>query len=227
MSITLTNLQDRLEPYLLVHIPKENLDILLDADYLRIFNQVANDLNLAACIRWEHFYQKCNATNAEDSDFTNYLLQGNIAKIISFKYEADDWKDQYYGYVDDQIFLKVAPDEDVQLSIHYIRETEDIADAADEVDLPNAVLDDYENLVKVRCRIDYGDYKTMTYEQAIEYYAQKCMRKLPRRNLGGVRRTWFDLSTDDNLYEIKDHWLGLENWTVDVNGIYTHVGGNS
>jgi len=227
MSITLQNLHDRLEPFLLVHIPKENLDLLVDADFLRIFNDVANDLNLAADIRWERFYKKCTTANAEDTDLTNYLLDGDIAKIISFKYKASTWRTQYYSYTADRVVLKVAPSSDTQLYIHYIRDTEDLVDLTDEVDLPDSVVPDFENLIKIRMQIDYGDYKSMTYEGALEFYARKVMAKLPRRNLGGPRRSWLDSSTDDNLYEIKKNWIGMENFAADVSGDYIHVGGNS
>ena len=233
LATTLQNLYDRLEPYLLVHLGKEVLDLLVDADFLREFNRIAQDFNLAVPLRWERYFKETGATHAEDSSYTNYLLQGPIAKVISFKYEDDAWQSQKYSFVNDdinnsgRIILKTAPTEGVQLDLHYIRNLDGLVNPTDELDIPDNVLIDLENLIKVALRIDYGGgFEKMTYEQALEFYAEKARWKIPRRNLGGVRSYWFGLEGDGNKYDIVDHWIGLENFTADVNGDYYYTGDN-
>ena len=226
MAITVQNLKDRLQPYLIHHLPDDVLDILTDDDFVRVFNQVARDLNSAASIRVERFYKKANTTNAADSDLTNYLVQGVIQKVYSLKYIDDDWEGQEYTYTQDRLIFKSAVPEDTQIDMRYLRETEDVTDtAADEIDLPDVVVDDYEQLIKKKFRVDYGDLKDFDYETALQYWAGKVVDKLDYKALSGqdVRGSWMHQTGDGFIYQIEDHYIGLENFTADASGNYFHV----
>ena len=45
MAISRAEVQSRLTPYLLVHLDKNVLDLLTNAEFTSIFNDVAKDLN--------------------------------------------------------------------------------------------------------------------------------------------------------------------------------------
>ena len=227
MAITYQNLKTRLLPYLMTKLDKGVLDLLVDTDFLRKFNQVASDLNSRAFIRTERFYKKTSTTNAEDSDLTNYLLAGVILKVMSFKYEDGDAASQYYTFVQDRIVLKVGPTSGIQMDIYYLRDVEEIADNTDEIDLPDEIVDDFEELVKIKLQVDYGNLSNVDYTQYLDFYANKAQRRahIPKLQ-GGVRGSWLGMSDDKNRYEIVDQYISLDNFITDVNGDYVHVGGN-
>ena len=227
MSITYQNLNDRLRPFLLNKLDKGALDLLVEADFLRKYNQVSSDLNSRAFIRTERYYKKTGTTNAEDSDLTNYLLAGDIIKIMSFKFLDSSSGDQYYAFIDDRLVLKVAPGDGIQMDIHWLRDVEDIEELTDEIDLPDEIVDDFEELVKIKLQVDYGDMNNADYSAALDFYANKAKRRTSIPQLqGGVRGYWFGLSGDQNRYEIVDHQISLDNFTAGAGGNYIHVGGN-
>ena len=149
MSITYQNLNDRLRPFLLAKLDKGVLDLLVDADFLRKYNQVSSDLNSRGFIRTERYYKKTGTTNAEDTELTNYKLAGDILKVMSFKFEDTTCDDQYYTFINDRIVLKVAPGDGIQMDIYWLRDVEDIEELTDEIDLPDEIVDDFEELIKV------------------------------------------------------------------------------
>ncbi len=227
MAITYQNLKDRLLPYLMTKLDKGVLDLLTAADFLRKFNQVASDLNSRAFINTERFYKKTNTTNAEDSDLTNYVLAGVILKVMSFKYTDAASGDQYYTFVNQRIVLKVAPGDGIQMDIYYLRDVAEIVNNADEIDLPDEIVDDFEELVKIKLQVDYGNLTNVDYTQYLDFYANKAQRRahIPKLQ-GGVRGSWLGMSDDKNRYEIVDQYISLANFITDVNGDYVHVGGN-
>ena len=227
MPITYQNLNDRLRPFLLTKLDKGVLDLLVDADFLRKYNQVSSDLNSRAFINTERYYKKTGTTNAEDSDLTNYLLAGDILKIMSFKFLDTSCNNQYYSFINDRIILKVAPGDAIQMDIYWLRDVEVIVELTDEIDLPPEIVDDFEELVKVKLQVDYGDMNNADYSSALDFYANKARRRafIPKLQ-GGVRGYWLGMSEDDNRYEIVDHYISLDNFTASAEGIYYHVGGS-
>jgi hypothetical protein len=207
VAISRAEVQSRLQPYLLVHLDKNVLDLLTNTEFTSIFNDVAKDLNEEAQLNQERWDKTGGSTHAEDAEYTNYLLQGVILRVYSFKFKDEDYAE-------------------IEMDIHYLRQCEDIDILADEIDLPNAVLTDYVELLKVWFRAQYGDAGMGAYEQALVYYGQKAQQQVQNQVLRneGIRRNWFLLDTDDdNLYEIAGQWVGMENF---VRGIadYTWVG---
>jgi len=229
MPISRKRIESRLQPWLPTKLPEQVLDDLVPEDFLDNFNQVANDLNEKAFINVERYYKKTGTDNSEDSLATNYLAQGVILNVLSFKYESSEWKSQYYGFNGDRFFLKVAPDDGIQMDMWYLRQCEDIDVLTDEIDLPEAVYHDYFELLKFKILSDYGLGNVRPYEEMLSYYGAKVLQKIPQVALQneGVRRSWFELNNDDTIYEIGDQWLSLDNWTVDANGDYFHVDGSS
>ena len=225
MPITVQNLHDRLRPYVEIHVPEENQDRLLNADYLRIFNAVARDLNAYANIHVERFYKKTNATNAEDSDLTNYLVQRKIIKVFELRYESSAYEDQYYTYINDRLILKVAPEDEAILDLLYLGDTEDASELTDEIDIPDAIVDDYEQLIKIKIRIDYGGLTNVSYEESLKYWANKAQRKKdrPPLGLGEVKNHMMLLDGDGDIYNITNNYIGIENFISDVNGNYSWV----
>ncbi len=227
MPITYQNLNERLRPFLLTKLDKGVLDLLVDADFLRKYNQVSSDLNSRAFINTERYYKKTGTTNAEDADLTNYLLAGDISEVMSFKFLDTSSIEQYYAFINDRIVLKVAPGDGIQMDIYYLMDVEEIVELTDEIHLPDEIVDDFEELVKVKLQVDYGDMNNADYSAALDFYANKAKRRTPIPQLqGGVRGYNFGLSGDQNRYEIVDHQISLDNFTAGADGNYIHVGGN-
>ena len=226
MSISVQQIHNRLLTYLNVHLPDNVLKALIDTDYIQYYNDVARDMNSIADIRKERFYKKCNSTNAEDDNLLNYLAQGIVLKIYKLKYIDDAYETQYYTYINDRIVLKVTPESNTQMDIHYLRDIEEVEELTDDVDLPDSVIPDYEQLLKVKLLIDYGGRTDLDYEYLLEKYAKKSRTKINDDYKSGVDAYWFGQDGCDSLYDITENWIGIENFTADVNGNYIHVGGN-
>jgi hypothetical protein len=226
VAISKAEVQSRLQPYLLVHFDKKVLDLLTDSDFVRIFNDVAKDLNEEAHLNQERWKNEGSTTTAEDSSITNFLMQGLVLRVYSFKFESSSWQDQRFSYIQDRIVLKESAD-GTDMDIQYLRDCEDVSLDADEIDLPNQVLMDYVNLVEAYLNMKYGEGDAGTYEEALRFYGQKAQMHVQHRAMRdeGVRRSWFDLDTDDNKYDLSDrYWVGMENFTSDASGNYTYVG---
>jgi hypothetical protein len=223
MAISVSEIHSRLQPYLSVHLKEEVVDLLIDTDYLRIMNDVANDLNDRGFLNMERWANTGGSVTAEDSGYTNYLMQGEIQNILSFYYEDSDWETQRYSYTADRVILKDSA-ADVDMDIRYLRKCEDVSLTTDEIDLPEAVLVDYMELLKTRLRIDYGNLTKTDYETALEYYAEKASRKVngPKPKVDGVHRHWF-YDDDDEQYNITSQYIGIENFVADVSGNYSFI----
>lgn len=225
MALAKSRIQALLQPYLTLYLPKEVIDSLVEEDYLEIFNQVAEDLNSRGYLNVERFYKTASTDTAEDSDVTNFLLQGEIEKILDFKYHDDDWEEVRYTYSSDRLALKETAD-GVLLDIHYLRRPEEITIATDEIDLPHQVLPEYLELLKIRFRKDYGDMGDADYEERLIYYAEKARRKIQRPvPMAEVRRSWFQQTGDDHVYVVEpNQYIGLENFVTGVDGNLTYTG---
>jgi hypothetical protein len=224
VAISRAEVQSRLQPYLLTHLDKQVLDLLTNDEFVDVFNDVANDLNETAQLNQERYLETGSDTTAEDDGFTNFLLAGDISRIYSFKFEGSGWRTQKYSYTEDRIVLKDSA-EGIVLDIKYLRKCEDVDVVADEIDLPSSVLMDYVELLRVKFRMDYGNYPAGSYEAALQtYVAIKAQQNVPNMYSGsGIRRNWFQQTGDDNVYEIIDQWISMDNFVADVNGIYTYI----
>ncbi len=226
MSIALTEIKDRLRPFLLAHVDGAVLAMFNDSDFVDIFNDTANDFNDMAMINLERYNKETGSTTAESTDTTyrNYLMQGAISKILYFKYDSESWNTQRYTYTDDRIALKVAPDSGVEMDIRYLRKCEDMTDATDDVDLPDNVLPEYIQLLKARILADYSQNSNIDYEGALLFWSEKAGRKIQRHVVDdlGTFRHWF-YQNDDGLYDITDSWISLDNFVANASGdlIYT------
>ena len=165
----------------------------------------------------ERFYQKTTA------DETNYLVQGDILRVYSFKYENAYYVDQHWTFVGDTIVLKDAPDADIQLDITYLREVELVVDNTDEIDLPDQMSHDFLELVKKKLLVDYAGEDEIVYQNALTIAERKSNKKNFYQNIEGVKRSWFIDSKGDFLYDITDNYVGQENVTADVHAHYYFV----
>lgn len=223
MSINLSEIKDRLRPFLMTHWEPDVLDLMVDDDFLNIFNDVANDLNDEGQINLERFYAKTGSTHAEDSNYTNYLMAGDISKVLSFWYEAADWDDQYYSYTADRIILKETASSGIQMDIRYLRKCEDLVDPTDEVDLPDEVIPEYMELLKKRLLTDYGTQKVESYESALMFYSSKAYGKMNVRIIEKrLSKTWMGQVGGDN-YDITNNYISLDNFVSGVDDNYSYI----
>lgn len=224
MSLSKVKIQNRLSPFLLQTISSEILGLLTEDDFLDIFNSVAADLNDSAQIHIERYFKKTGADNSEDSNYTNYLLDGEIRKIISFKLEDINWENISYAFISDRIILD-KKSTNAQMTILYLRDVEDVSADTDVIDLPESLFEDYLSLLRLRIVQEYGQTPSQTYEEALAYYTEKAQEKLSRTkvNHSKVRREWMQQTGDDFIYMITDKEIGIENFILGQDGNYTHV----
>lgn len=227
MALTLTQIQDRLRPFMLARVDGSVIASLNDTDFLSIYNDTANDLNDIAILNVERYNKETGSVSGESTDTTyrNYKLQGEISKILYFKYLDDDWEDQQYTYDEDRIALKDEPGDGVEMDIRYLRKCEDIADATDEVDLPDSVLPEYLTLLKEKILSDYTK-EDVVYEASLRFWAEKASRKVQKHAVAdiGVLGYWFR-QNDDSLYDITNKWISEDHFAANASGdlIYTET----
>jgi len=224
MGILVSKLKSDLRPWIPINIPPDRLDTLQDSDFVAIFNYVARDMNDLATIRTERFYQKANSDNAEDSDLTNYLVQGVIKKVFELIFNDDAAYNQFYSYTADRLIFKNAITEDTQIDLFYLRDVENITiDDAEEVDLPDTVYHEYLDLVKARIMSDYSMDDSMSYQARLDVIIPQLLRRVAQPVLKNkeVKNTWF--GNDNRYYEITQRFIGIENFVADINGDYSHV----
>jgi len=226
VAISKNRIEARLQPFLLANLKTEVIDVLMPEDFIEIYNEVAHDLNESAQLRVEHFYKKTSATAAEDSNLTNYLLQGIISKIFSFKFETSAWKEARYTYINDRIVFSEAQDAGIQMDIWYLRKCEEVSAGTDEIDLDNSILPEFLELVKVKVLQDYGGMTDIDYENKLQHYGLKARQKIKIHALSdqGIRRSWFEQTGDDTIYEIVGQWISQDNFTTGLDGNLTYVG---
>jgi hypothetical protein len=189
-----------------------------DTEILNIFNQVCDDYNVEAGIRRERYYRETTAGE------TNYEMQGIIRKVYLFKYHDTDFETQYWSHVLDVIVLKNSPGGQVQLDIHYLRATENLANDTDEVDLPDPLLMDYVDLVKKRLEVEYGEKDNAIYTAYLKEKAKMARKGIHKQPIHpGIMRYWGTYATDDSIYDITDNWISNDSLDIDVSGSYYFI----
>jgi len=224
MGILVSKLKSDLRPWIPINIPPDRLDTLQDSDFVAIFNYVARDMNDLATIRTERFYQKATTDNAEDSDLTNYLVQGVIKKVFELIFNDDAAYNQFYSYTAARLIFKNAVTEDTQIDMFYLRDIEDITITdSDEVDLPTSVYHEYLDLVKARITNDFSMDDSMSYQARLDALIPQILRRVAQPVLRNkeVKESWF--GKDDRYYDIEHKFIGIENFVADINGDYSHV----
>lgn len=226
--ILVSKLKSDLRIWVHANIPPEIIDNLQDSDFAVMWNYVARDINDLAQVHVEKFYQKATADNAEDANLTNYLLQGVIRKIFQIYYWDDAASNQYYTWNPNtaRLILKVAAVENTIIEIYYLRDIEEVVstDDTDEVDLPEEAYFEFLDLVKAKLKSDYLRGDDSLYQVKLQAVARQMLIKVKSPLLKTkVQGTWMGGLGDDRYYDITDKYIGIENFTVDVNGIYTHV----
>jgi len=226
LAISINRIQSRLQPFLLANLKPEVIDVLMPEDFVEIYNEVANDLNETAQLRIEHYYKLTSTTSAEDTSMTNFLLQGIIKKVLSFKFETSGWKDIRYTYINDRIVFKAANAAGIQMDIWYLRQCEEVSGNSDEIDLDNSVLPEYLELLKVKIMQDYGGMTDIDYENKLQHYSLKARQKVKIHSLSdqGIRRSWLEQSGDDTVYEIVNQWISQDNFATNLDGDLVYVG---
>jgi hypothetical protein len=218
MSLSLSTLQTEIQIWALRKFSEDKLGDMDDTEILNIFNQVADDYNVEAGIRRERYYNK--TTGGE----TNYEMQGVIRKVYLFKYHDTAFETQYWSFILDTIVLKNSPGGQVQLDIHYLRATENLANPTDEVDLPDSLLLDYVDLVKKRLEVEYGDTDNAVYTAYLKEKAKLARKGVHKQPIHpGVMRNWGTYATDDTIYDITDNWVSNDSVVVDVSGSYYFI----
>lgn len=233
MSLSKTNIQERLKPFLRINLPTEVLQNLRDSDFLAIFNDVARDLNEMAQLHIERFYKMTNSINATPSDATirNYKTQRRILRIYDFRYEDSDYLNQIWTYIredadgDGRIVLKTQPTGAIQMDMWYLGDIEPVADATDEIDLPESMLAEFFELVKKKILVDYGKVEYIDYEQAAIFHSEKVYEKKDSKLMisdGGVKPYWFGMVGDRaSKYDLMKNYVPpADNVTADINGDY-------
>jgi len=84
VAISRAEVESRLKPYLSIHL-EGNTILPTPSESVNIFNDVAKDLNEEAQLNQERWDKVGGSTHAADSLYTNYLLQGIILRIYSFR----------------------------------------------------------------------------------------------------------------------------------------------
>lgn len=196
------------------NLDEDSLTDFIDDEFFELLNKVANDLNVVGSIHVERYYGK--TTDAQ----TNYDIQGEISKVLWFKYESDDWEDQYWTFILDKIVLKEAPDGQIQMDIEYVRKVENVALTADEIDLPEIYMHDFIDLVKRRMLVEFGKSSEMEYEAVLKLKARSAPAKRHHRDTGGTWRHWFIPSKGDDQYDITENWISQDYLLQDVSGDY-------
>lgn len=219
MSLLLSEIKTKMQPYVLRHIDKNTAEWIFDTEFVDIVNYVQNQLNELGYLNAERYYRKTvNGTN-------NYEMAGDIIKIRRFKYEDSTYESQYYAVVQSVygsgethegqfysvIVLKNTPaTSETQMDIHYLRRCFDLTVDSDPLDLPDKYIPEFLELLKIKIRVDFGNEDPALFEKYLDYYANKCRAKSnrPDINEGRVVRYWGRLdATSDLLYDITEKRL--------------------
>ena len=222
--ISKAKIESRLRPWAQAVLDEDQYGMLTPEHLLELFNEACEDLNSHGQVRIERFLKKTGSDLAEDSNKTNYLLNGVIERIISFKYSTSGYETQEYSYISDRLILKTGS-EGVEMDITYLRKTEKIEADSDEIDLPEEIIPEYLALLRVKIMDEMGISAPDAYQDALMAYKEKVQHKLQRPlwKPGEVKRSWMGQSGDDHYGLIKDNYIGIENFTLDVSGNYTYV----
>lgn len=230
MALTFAQLKNNTRPALLAQIPEGKIKFLTNNRLVEVANQVANDLNTKAEIHHQYFYRTTTAAE------TNYVLQGPIARIYKIKLTDIDFLKRYWARVPKdadgygRIVLKTEPDGDELLEVWYLRDILVIdGDDTDEIDLPEAALFDFLDLVKLKILVDLGVVAQAEYDAKFNYATRNINARLDR--MGFIprrpRNFWLgliggstDYPQDEYVYDITKNEKGQENIVADGLGHY-------
>ena len=231
MAISKLAVHTRLRPFLLANVDPKVIDNLIDTDFVLLYNDVAKDLNQGAELRIERFYKTTVAANAAYvSDLTSYKTARKILRILSFKYEDDDWVDQIWTYLyedadgDGRIVLKTTPSGSIQMTVLYLGDIEEVEDDTDEIDLPDNVLPEFVELCKYKLLSDYSEKSNIDYERMVQVFSDKARMKQDRAVTNtGIKPYWLGMTNDEAYkYQILRQWVSAgDNITADLAGNYT------
>jgi len=218
MPFTVADAQERVQFWMLRTFQPDALHNFKDSEFLAILNQVARDMNSRVSLWIERYYK--TTTDGE----TNYELQGKILQVLYFGYENYLWEDQYYSFVEDVIVLKESPAGDIQMDIRYLRDAENVALLTDEIDLPDHVISDFIDLVKIRLKVDFGVENEILYHEFLNAWAIKSAGKLHIKPLKtGTFRYWALPELGDDQYDITDNYVSQDSVVMDVEGDYHFI----
>jgi hypothetical protein len=212
MAYLVNEIQNKVRPELRRRIPIETISLITDTEFFDIINRVQRDINVNCDINWERYHEEC--TVAE----TNYELAGKILKINYFSYEAADWKDQRFTYIDDVIVLETAPDDTFQMDIRYLRDTGDLSSVTDEIDLPDQIMSDFIDLVRTLALVRFSDKPQEIYDGELLQKTTKIRMMFTRRGTlpdKGVFK-YSPISTKSgHTYDITDQWVSSDSVVYD------------
>ena len=214
MPYSLTNIKEIIQPWAVRNIDPNGLSDFTDTEFLDMVNRVQDDLNVAGAINLERRMQTMSA-----GDF-NFQVQGVIIKVLWIFFKSAAWNDQYWGFVQDTLVFKETPTDDVVIDCEYVRKCEDLALAADELDLPEAYMHDFIDLLKKRMQVEFGQLEEALYLQYLEGFGRLAGRKQHTQKTGGTWRHWFIPEKGDDLYDITDNYVSKDSIYTGVDGKY-------
>jgi len=211
----LSEVQNRIQPWAVRNLPPEHLGNFTDEEFVDLVNKVANDLNIYGAINIERCYETLSAGNF------NHDVGGVIMKVFWIFYEDGDYKNQYWGFVDDTLVFKETPGGDVQLDLEYLRKCEDVEDLTDEIDLPEQYMPEFLNLVKDQMKVEFGLVDDSAYMASLTAYGQTAARKKHDFSTKSRWRHWLIPAKGDDLYDITENYVSQDTiYLSAVDGLY-------
>jgi hypothetical protein len=227
MSLTVAEIKSKLQPVVLRFIPPEMQKFVTDDELIDLANMVANDLNRQANIHTKRYYQKTIA------DQNAYEMEGEIIKVNLFKYHSSGYEDQMYAittvsgtsHINSLIVLKDTPTGEIQMEIDYLRSILKVSDTpTDEIDLPDRILNDFLELMKVKIRTEFGNEPPTVYDQYLLLKARQVLATIdPPSSQSGISKSWLPNGTEDTQYDITDQRVSGDHIQANADGTYTWV----
>jgi len=214
MPYSLADIKSLIQPWSLRNFSSDQIHDFDDDEFVEMVNKVQRDLNSYGAINLERRRQTMDA-----GDF-NKQLTGDIVKVIWIKYEDYDYADQYWGFVGDTLVFKETPTNDVVIDCEFLRQCEDVADDTDEVDLPEAYMNDLLDLIKKRMQVEFGQLEEALYYQYLKGLGRDAPIKRHHNRTGGVWRHWFLDEKGDDQYDITDNYVSQDSIYVGDDGLY-------
>ena len=226
MAVTLQNIYDRIQPFLLRSLSAEKLNWIFDSELIVLANAVQEDVNIATYANREKFYQKTDGTNVVE-------LSGEIIDLYEFKYFGDFRVNSTQKWcvalnvaaaTFTSIIFKSTPSSGIQLEIDYLRKTGLLVSASDEIDLPSQLEQDFMQLLRTKILTVFGDLDPQIYEADLDSRFTKMNVRTRDNYNSGAKSSMAGFVSDDFDYDLIDSEVGDENVVADINGAYTWVG---